>query len=518
MKNFRNEYRAQVNLRPVPNDLFDRTRKAMRQAPRRRRKIHWGILIPACALIALGSVTAVAYGIQQFAKFSGPVYQKRIDSSIPAAVENAAGKNIQKSAEADGLAVTVNRTVCDNQRVYIVFTVKSTDSTPLQESSAYRRSQQQEFAETNLSVGEKQIECTAFRTDDASVPGTAQFEAIAEGDFSDLNGRQATLSLKDFTDAVDSCEDAGFLFRNLGELYRSMTPEPTKDFIRTGLFDVYADPSLIAPSWTIPAGKQRVKFSSLYPDSYIDNIGFHKTGEYGCQRDLLYLSITPGNSRERSGLEKLCFQNTGTGNPVPFENGIITGNGVEHVGFGSEEAYRKAVKKDAESKLAFNGGRIVLALDPTMDDNRLTGGCTVNDLDRYRIARSYRTETVVRRSGKWDIPFTLSFTDTARTFHPDQSGTTPDGLRVTVKSVTVSDLSLSFSGTCRDTEKKLPLSGIKLILKDGSKVEAGIKIGGGVSADGAFEFSGGLAKPVDAKQVAAIELFGARVPLTEPEN
>jgi hypothetical protein len=177
----------------------------MRQAPRRRRKIHWGILIPACALIALGSVTAVAYGIQQFAKFSGPVYQKRIDSSIPAAVENAAGKNIQKSAEADGLAVTVNRTVCDNQRVYIVFTVKSTDSTPLQESSAYRRSQQQEFAETNLSVGEKQIECTAFRTDDASVPGTAQFEAIAEGDFSDLNGRQATLSLKDFTDAVDSC-------------------------------------------------------------------------------------------------------------------------------------------------------------------------------------------------------------------------------------------------------------------------------------------------------------------------
>ena len=116
MKNFRNEYRAQVNLRPVPNDLFDRTRKAMRQAPHRRRKIHWGILIPACALIALGSVTAVAYGIQQFAKFSGPVYQKRIDSSIPAAVENAAGKNIQKSAEADGLAVTVNRTVCDNQR------------------------------------------------------------------------------------------------------------------------------------------------------------------------------------------------------------------------------------------------------------------------------------------------------------------------------------------------------------------------------------------------------------------
>ena len=351
MRSFRSEYKTEANLRPIPNDLFSRTGKAMRQAPR-RGKIRWGILIPACALVAFGSVTAVAYGIRQFAKFPEPIYQKKITSSVPAEVENAVGKSIQMTAQADGLTITVNRTACDNQRMYIAFTVKSTDSTPLQESTATRRSRLQEFAEASVGAGEKQYNCFTFRTDDASVPDTAQFEAIAEGDFSGQNGKQVTLSLKDFTDEVNSCEDAGFLFKNLGELYRKMSPEQPEHFLKTGLFDVYADKSLVAPSWTIPAGKQHVGFSSLYPGSYLDNIGFHETGEYGCQQNLLYLSITPGNSTEASGLKELCFQNTETGNPVNFEDEIITGNGVEHVGFDSEEAYQNAVKKDKDQKLA----------------------------------------------------------------------------------------------------------------------------------------------------------------------
>ncbi|MVB11118.1 hypothetical protein CAFE_18210 [Caprobacter fermentans] len=517
MRSFRSEYKREADLRPIPNDLFDRTRKAMRKTPR-RGKTRWGILIPVCALLALGSVTVVGYGIGQFAPFSGPIYQKTLDSSVPAPVNAAVGKTVQKSAQGSGLSVTVNRTACDNRRIYIDFTVKSTDSAPLQVSTAYRRSQlpRSGFAEATLAVGSKSVECHAFRTDDASVEDTAQFEAIAQGDFSGQNGKPVTLSLKDFTDEVDSCEDAGFLCQNLGELYRKMKPERPENFLKTGLFDVYADKSLTAPSWTIPAGKQRVRFSDQYPGSYVDNIGFHKTGEYGCQQDLLYLSITPGSDSEASALKQLCFQNTETGNPVDFFDEIITGNGVEHVGFDSEKAYKKAVKEDTARKLAVNNGRIVLALDPGMDDNRLAGDCTADDLDHYRIARNFKSETLVRFPGEWDIPFTLSFADTSRTFHPAKSYTTPDGLPITFQSITVSDLSISFSGTCAEGGRKAlsPNTEIKLFLKDGSVVtEDKNKIGGSGGPGGDFEFSGSFGTLVDAEQIESIELFGVRVPL-----
>lgn len=518
MRSFRNEYRTQADRRLIPNDLFDRTKKRMKQTSCRRKKTRWGILIPVCALLALGSVSAVAYGIQLFAKFSDPIYEKKIDSSVPAAVESVAGNTVQKTAASHSLFITVNRTVCDNQRIYIAFTVKSTDSTPFQESTTYRRSQlaRNGFAETTLRVGGKSVDCWAFRTDDASVSDTAQFEAIAEGDFSGQNGKQVTLSLKNYTDEVNSCEDAGFLYQNLGELYRKMTPEQPENFLKTGLFDVYADKSLTAPSWTLPAGKQRVRFSDQYPGSFVDNIGFHKTGEYGCQQNLLYLSITPGSNTEASALKQLCFQNTETENPVDFVDEIITGNGVEHVGFDSEKAYKKAVKVDTDRKLARNNGRIVLALDPRTDDNRLTGDCTLDDLNHYRLVRKYRSEKLTRFPGEWDIPFTLSFADTSRTFHPAQSVTTPNGLHITFQSITISDLSISFSGTCAQGEEKTlsPNIPIKLFLKDGSTVtESKNKIGGSMGPDGKFEFSGSLGTLVDAKQIESIELFGVRVPL-----
>lgn len=285
MRSFRNQYKAEVNLRPIPNELFHQTRKKMRQAPR-RRKIRWGILIPACALIALASVTAVAFGSGQFAKFSGPVYQKKLTSSVPAAVQNAVGRDVRKTVKENGLSVTVNRTACDGKNLYVDFTVKSTDSVPLQESTEFRRSQlaRQRFAQTALTAGGKTTDCWSFRTDSAAVPDTAQFEAIARGDFSGQNGKQVTLSLQNFTDEVDSCEDAGSLFQNLGELYRSMTPEPAKDFLKTGLFDVYADKSLAAPSWTIPAGISVSSFPASIPVPSSTISGFIKPGNTAASR------------------------------------------------------------------------------------------------------------------------------------------------------------------------------------------------------------------------------------------
>jgi hypothetical protein len=526
MRSFQTEYRAGANLRPIPNDLFARTKTRMeREAPRRRGKIRWSVLVPVCALLAIGSVSAVAYGVSHnIYPFSNSAYQTHINSGVPSAVTRA-GAAVGKTVTAGGLSVTVKQTVCDNRKMYLSVEVQSEDGAPLQESTQFRKSllARQEFAESNLSVGGQQYRCILFRTDSASDPDKASFEGLVPGDFTGLSGKAAVLTLKDFTDSVNSCEDAGFLFQNLGELYAKMTPEKPENFLRTGLYDVYADKSLVAPSWTIPAGKQEIKFSSQLPNSYIDNIGFHKTGEYGCQADLLYLSITPGSRADAEALKKLCFQNTKTGNPVLFDDGIITGNGVEDVGFSSGGAYKKAVEDDKNRKLAYSSGRIVLALDPREDNNTLTGGCSVKDLDHYRIMKNYQTEQVVRRSGKWEIPFTLQFTDTARNFTPNISFKTAGGHFVTIQKVSVSDLSFSFSGICKNadfskeqTKTDLSTNHIGLILKNGSVVDAGVEVScGGFGADGLFEFHVDLEKLVDARQVTAVEIWGTRVPLTD---
>lgn len=521
MRDIRMEYRRAADTRPIPNDLFARTKGRMRQEAVRSQKIRWSVLAPICALVTLGTVSAVAYGVY---RFTHPVYQPRINSSVPPAVTQEAGAAVGKTDTSGNLSVTVRQTVCDNQNLYLSLEVESTDGKPLQESSEFRRSQlaRERFARTGLKIDGKDYACNLFRTDDASVPDKASFELLSSGDFAGLNGKSAVLTLKDLTDEVDTCEDAGFLFRDLGQLYAKMTPEKPQNFIRTGLFEVYADKSLIAPSWTIPAGKQKIKFSSRFPDATIDNIGFHRTGEYGSQKDVFYISITPGSQSEVPALKKLCFQNLETMQPVYFDDTILTGNGIEHVGFSSEEEYQKAFQKEIDRKLTYNGGRVVIALSTFLDDNVWSPDCSVDDLSRYRIVKNYKTENVVRRSGTWEIPFTLRFQDTTREFARGWSFQTPGGHEVTIQKISLSDLSLSFSGTCKLSDSSddllksdLSPNGIRLILENGSAVDAGHKFGGELGADGSFAFEGDLESLVDAGEVIAVEIFGARIPLEE---
>ena len=519
MRNFQTEYQRAADIRPIPNNLFIRTKARMRREAAHSRKIRWTILAPVCALVALGTVTAAAYGVYRFTQ---PVYQPHINASVPAAVVQSAGAAIGRTDSSNGLSVTIGQTICDNQNLYLSLEIESTDGKPLQESSEFRKSQlmRQGFAQSSLNIDGKEYECNLFRTDDASVPDKASFELLSWGDFTGLDGKSAALTLKDLTDTVVTCEDAGFLFRDLGELYAKMTPEKPQDFIKTGLFEVYADKSLIAPSWTIPAGKQKIKFSSQFPDAYIDNIGFHETGEYDCQDDVLYISIVPGSSSEAAALKNLCFQNLETMRPVPFDDGVITGNGIEQSGYSSEE-FRNALEKEKNRKLAYNDGRVVIALSTFFDDEEWSPDCSVADLSRYRIVKNYKTETVTRRSGTWNLPFTLRFQDTSRSFTPDGSFQTPMGHKFTVQSISLSDLSLSFTGKCQDLsypsndlmKKDLSPNHIRLILKDGSAVDAGVKFGGGMEADGSFEFEGSLQSLVDSDEVTAVEIFGARISL-----
>lgn len=519
MKSFRINYHIGVNRHKIPDDLLANTEHLISQETEKnqKHKFRWGVVIPVCALVVACSVTAVAYSVTY--GFSKPFYQPHINSSVPSAVMQKAGSQVQKTAEKNGLTITVKNTMGDNEILYISLSVKSKNGTPLQESSEFRKSilPQEEFKESNLKIGGQDYKCWMFRTDDASVADEASYECQVFGDFAKQSGAKAVLTLSDLTDTVDTCEDAGFLFNNLGELYKTMTPENPENFIKTGLFGVYADKSLIAPSWTIPAGKQHVKFSNQFPNSYIDNIGFHKTGEYGCQINALYISITPGNQKEAAALKKLCFQNVNTMEPRFFEDYAITGNGVEQVGFSSQEAYEKAVLADKDRKLAMNGGRIVLCLD-RMRGKTSDRECTLADLNDYRIMKNYDSQKVVRCAGNWEIPFTLKFTDTARSFNLNKT-IQANGHTVKIQNITISDLSFSITAKklSKEEEQKGDLSpnNIKLVMKDGTVIPVGYKIGGGTEADGSIRYDGNLATLVDADKVVAVDLWGNRIALSK---
>lgn len=519
MKNFQMEYQKAVDAHPIPNDLFTKTKAFMRDHEPRSRKNRWGVLVPVFTLAVLGTVSAAAYGVYRFTQ---PYYQPRIKDSLPVAISQNAGAAVGKTDTNQNLSITILKSLCDNQKLYLSLKVKSTDGKPLQESSEFRKSQlmRQRFAQSTLKIDGKEYECNLFRTDHASVPDQASFELMATGDFTAMNGKSVLLNLKDFIDEVETCEDADFLFQNLGQLYASVTPEQPQNFIRTGLFEVYADKSLIAPSWTIPAGSQKIRFSNQFPNAYIDNVGFHKTGEFDAQSNTFYISIVPGSKSQIPELKKLCFQNLETMQPVPFEDSIITGNGIEKAGYSSQEEYQKAWEQEQNRKLSYHNGRVVIALSTFLDNGAESADCTVADLSRYRIVKNYKTETVVRYSGAWKIPFTLHFQDTSRSFTPNKSFQTAGGVEVTIQKISLSDISLSFSGKYKSAassndllKSELSTNQIKLIRKDGSIVEVGQKIGGGTEANNSFAFQGDLQTVIEAREVTAIEIFGSRVSL-----
>jgi len=513
MKNFQTEYHASVNQHRIPDELLSSTKSLMERETLkpRKNKIRWCVGVPVCALVMVCSVTVFAYNVTN--GFSKSAYEPRVNQNVPSAVIKAEGNQVQKTIEKNDLIITVKNTVCGNQVMYITFDMETKNGRPLQQSIEFRSSID-EFKNASLKIGNQDYECNLFRTDDASVSNKATYEGLVSGDFTNQNGANAVFTLGGLTECVTTCEDTGFLFKNLGELYKSMTPEKINNFTKTGLFGVYENKSLIAPSWTIPAGKQHVKFSSQFSDSYIDNIGFHKTGEYGCQADMLYLSITPGNQKDAAALKKLCFQNTDTKKMFDFNDFEITGNGIEDVGFDSDNAYKKAWLVEQNRKIALNGNRIVLALDLRSDSNTLTRDCTVADLSNYRIMKNYNTQQVTLCSGDWEVPFKLHFTDTTRSFNLNKT-VTANNSPVKIQKVTLSDLSLSITGKCKAGIHDLSVNGFKLIRKDGSSIDVGQKVGGGMDADGTFEFSGDLTTLVDANSITAIELWGNRIALSK---
>lgn len=507
------EYQKSVNRRTIPPQLLSKTSRAMNAELNKLKKtrFRWAIAIPVCGLVVF-SVSALAYAVKQYA-FPKSSYEARINNSVPSQAMAEAGQQINKTIEKNGLIITVKNTVCDKSMMYIDFQVKTKTGTPLIESSEYRKSflSESKFSTCQVTVSGVPYQTNLFRCDNGSAPDTAEFEASVDGNFADKNEADAVLTLGDYTDTVNTCQDAGFLFKNLGELYRSMTPENPKNFIKTGIYlGGIADKTLANESWTIPAGKQHIAFSSQFPNSYIDNIGFHKTGEPGIQIDVLYISITPGNEKEAAGLKKLCFQNTNTMSPSEFYDAILTGSGNAAQIFDAEQR-NKAIQDEINQKLKFNGNRIVIGLDLFISEHD-GRDCTVADLDHYRLVKNYGTESVIRSNGSLNIPFTVKYNDTTLKYKNLNKTISAHGNTETIQEVSISDLTLTYSGTNNKIANKASPR-VTMVLSDGTLIDAGEKLVGGGNTGGSFSYEILLTHFVDAYDVVALEIWGQRISL-----
>ena len=227
---------------------------------------------------------------------------------------------------------------------------------------------------------------------------------------------------------------------------------------------------------------------------------------------MLYISITPGSEEEAAELKKLCFQNIDTNMAVPFNESSLYGMGIEP----PSNNYAERLEADWARKREMDGGRIVLVLDPG-----LSRDMTAEDLASYRFAYNYDREEIIRALGEWEVEFPIAFTDTMRTIPVNQT-VTAQGYDFLIREISISDLNCSILVTSDAYRpyhpmKSLSLNDMQLIMKDGSKVPVGYKIGTEdlETEENTKRIDAFLETIVDADQVAAVEIFGQRVDLPE---
>lgn len=511
MRDFQKKYREKVDQLQVPGKLAESTKKAMERHTGRSR-VRWSVLIPVCALIAAGSITAAAYGINGGLQSRFQPHVNNVPEEAAQDIVNMVGKQTADTQ----LTVIVEKTVMDSKMMYIHIEMQTNDGSPLQEFSQFRQSERGSFSEAVFNLDGQEYRLDLLRMDNGTALDQASFEGVVFGDFSQADGKQASIRLKNFKDEVVTCEGVDSPFENLKQLYDSMTPEASENFIETGAYCVHGeryDPEKDPSSWTLPAGDQHIAFSSQFPKSYIDNIGFHKNGE--TQHDMLYISITPGSEEEAAELKKLCFQNIDTNMAVPFYESSLYGMGVEP----PSNDFKERLDADWARKRELDGGRIVLVLDPC-----LSRDMTAEDLASYRFARNFDREEIIRAEGEWEVEFPIAFTDTMRTIPVNQT-ISAHGYDFLIREISISDLNYSIvvsSDAYRpfqptDPMKTIFLNDMQLIMKDGSKVFVGYKIGTQQveTEENTKRIDAFLATIVDAGQVVAVEIFGQRVDLPE---
>lgn len=526
MKSFRQAYHNAVARQNVSEDIKDKTRERIENNTRKyaKRHVKWSVVIPvAAAVVVLSCATVWATGGFSFSNGNtGHIYTE--DSSgvmsqvVDSGLMSQIGTQVDKSATADNLNITVKGVIADEKNMYIDYDVQTKDGSPLPQGNIEEnvRLSGPKFKEEYLECEGQKYDTHSIRLDSGKFPDKASFEAMLQTP-SEIKGKEVKLVLKDIYSMAESSTDIKFKYKSLADIYKDVTPCPPEKFIETGVYATYADGK--APSYTIPAGNLNIKFSDAYPDAYIDNMGFKLSGDPHANTEFLYISIVPGSEQNAEALKNLSVSNTRAGSTVHAANILGSENGVS--GYASIDGtitIPPELKAEREKKLSYSQGRIVIAL---ASENR---GVSYHDnkelaldlLSGAILVNNTKLEEKITQPGTWKINFPVNYQDTRKTFTLNKE-VPVSGYSRTVKTVTLSALYMKITiySTGGFTKGNTGIQDVAFVMKDGSIIPAGVKAGGGGpgSGEGDYEFEWLLKTAIDVPNVAGIKIWDTVIPL-----
>lgn len=408
------------------------------------------------------------------------------------------------------LAIEATDLVTEEHKAVIRFTVTS-GTEPLVYNDDERISVPtwQKFRDIVIAVDGRKVwkdNITIQRIDDAQNPYQAVFELTFHDENIDFTGKEIVVNLTDYMDVWSVSKRCGFLYDSVAELAKKGTMASDSDFTAEDYTEVwYADGSY-EQIYSLNPGSLKIPFFSEYPDAYIDNMGFYR---YTASRDTkaFYITVVPG--KDASALQKLAFKNE------------ISGD--------LENTARFAYKPLPD-------GRIQICLSADRDryysktNDYIYQDTTLSMLENYTLALNNPNDEPTqgtRFAGTWQFTVQADAAmvvkkKTARNVEvPDSEAAALHIACFNTIKLTATELQVTFDYT-EDTDdvvknsvlSSLTHNGVMLIMKDGTKLEFGEKMGGGFNTrTQSGELSGILGSFVNTNDVVAIEFNGYRVDL-----
>lgn len=490
-----------------------------------KKKISFKVMVLVAAIVTVSSTSIFAvYRINETYKAQNTAQSlNHFDTSVDANGNQYmydGGQAINQSKATDNLNVTCTKMSADAHMAYIQFSVATKDGSSLVENSDSKVSiiARQTFQNVLVKVDNQIISTNTEdnyyhlqRVDDASQPDKAIFELYIKNDTLDFTGKNISVSLENYQDVWCEYEDIEFKYTSIAELANLGTLASKVEFLPSDK-EKY---SLDSGMKLLNAGTNKIYFSDKYPEAYIDNMGFAPVEIDG--DECFYITIVPGSHENAKALQKLVFQNMITGMPN-------TDRLMSQTSSGQSWVFNEETLPD---------GRIEIALDVSRDAMYNPGGrmnidTTMEALSNYTFKYNKSSEVKtndIRYTGNWAFDFNVNADKMNSEIDKDVNGivtetrTNIQTIRVNHVNLTTSKLNIQASIVNQDTWsfEEFSIGGLNspyIILKDGTKISAGVKAGGSYhNRETTVTYEWNLPSLIDPAQVKSVEWYGVPIDL-----
>jgi len=511
----------------IPNEFETKTEHTMKQLPVKGygtieqkpvRQYRWSLKVVyiAIALVVLSSASVFAYGYHQYKLTNSTGFKNHEYLST----ENGNVQTIDQTTTSDNIRATLKEVKADANNMYVTVEIKTQDGSDLLKSTedSVAMMGNQGFEKAYIVVDNAKVDFTMVsRTDDYSDATQAIFELCyneSSVSIPSLVGKDISVVLENYYYGVITSQTLGFTYSDVGTMLNNVKLAGENDFSTVGVYMSYADGTEF-PAFTLNAGKEKLYFSKKYPGTYIDNVGIHEWGE--SNRKCLYVSIVPESDEVRKQIlseEDTLYHGSNiemfnveegkyNGGQQPYikvsNGGIVTMKNVADGTITKVDMGGKCVQP--------NDGRIVLFFD-IGEASELT----IEQLSNYVLRTDY-AEAIKTVDSTLGFTFKLDHVNEILSYDVDKIYKRNEAT-ATVSKISISDSYIIIEGTGEANFGWKAHGDIHLILSDGTKVDAGPKIGGGYDSNtGIFSLDANLSTLVDADEVTGIEFWGETIEL-----